>query len=127
VTATAQSILESEVRELVRQRGLDPADAPDVVAELVTAAVGDYRDRAVTSALPPLGDATVVGRAVLDAVAGLGPLQPLLDDPSVEEIWINEPNRNRRRRPNVNHDKFSAFGSPPLRCWRPVRGRHTQR
>jgi pilus assembly protein CpaF len=34
-----------------------------------------------------------VARAVLDAVAGFGPLQPFLDDPTVEEIWINEPGR----------------------------------
>jgi pilus assembly protein CpaF len=30
---------------------------------------------------------------VYDAVAGFGPLQQLLDDPTVEEIWINEPGR----------------------------------
>jgi pilus assembly protein CpaF len=30
---------------------------------------------------------------VLDLVTGLGPLQPLMDDPTVEEIWINEPTR----------------------------------
>jgi pilus assembly protein CpaF len=30
---------------------------------------------------------------VVDAVAGFGPLQPLLDDPEIEEIWINEPGR----------------------------------
>src|SRR5699024_10260129 len=30
-------------------------------------------------------------QAVFDAVAGFGPLQPLLDDPEVEEIWINSP------------------------------------
>ncbi|MGH3260505.1 MAG: CpaF family protein, partial [Trebonia sp.] len=28
-----------------------------------------------------------------DAVAGFGPLQPFLDDPAIEEIWINEPGR----------------------------------
>ena len=26
-------------------------------------------------------------------VSGFGPLQPFLDDPSVEEIWINDPSR----------------------------------
>ncbi|MDD9350375.1 ATPase, T2SS/T4P/T4SS family, partial [Mumia sp.] len=36
-------------------------------------------------------DATV-GELVA-AVSGLGPLQPYLDDPEVEEIWINEPSR----------------------------------
>ena len=32
-------------------------------------------------------------RAVLDAVAGFGPLQRYLDDPGIEEIWINDPSR----------------------------------
>jgi pilus assembly protein CpaF len=30
---------------------------------------------------------------VLDAVAGLGPLQESLDDPAVEQLWINEPGK----------------------------------
>jgi pilus assembly protein CpaF len=93
VGSSAQAILESEVRELVRQRGIDPIAEPDAVARLIEAAVADYADRAVTSALPPLGDAVSAARAVQDAVAGFGPLQPLLDDDSVEEIWINEPGR----------------------------------
>ena len=93
MAASAQAILEAEVRELVRHRSLDPIAEPAVVARLVDDAVGDYRDRAITSALPPLGDVGTVTRAVLDAVAGFGPLQPLLDDDSVEEIWINEPGR----------------------------------
>ena len=28
---------------------------------------------------------------VVAALTGLGPLQPYLDDPSIEEIWLNEP------------------------------------
>ena len=30
---------------------------------------------------------------MVDALAGFGPLQPFLDDPGIEEIWINEPGR----------------------------------
>ena len=30
---------------------------------------------------------------MLDDVAGFGPLQPYLDDPDVEEVWINEPGK----------------------------------
>jgi pilus assembly protein CpaF len=90
---SAQQILEAEVRELVRTRGIDPIDDPHSVACLVEEAVADYLDRAITSALPPLTDVPGAARAVLDAVAGFGPLQPFLDDPSVEEIWINEPSR----------------------------------
>jgi pilus assembly protein CpaF len=93
VVSSAQAILETEVRELVRRRGIDPITEPETVARLVDEVVGDYRDRAITSSLPPMGDAVATSRAVIDAVAGLGPLQPLLDDPAVEEIWINEPGR----------------------------------
>ncbi|MGH8860409.1 MAG: ATPase, T2SS/T4P/T4SS family [Jatrophihabitantaceae bacterium] len=91
--ATARTILESEVRELVRRRALDPVAEPAAVARLIDDVVGEYLDRATTSALPPLGDRVGVARAIHDAVAGFGLLQPYLDDPSVEEIWINEPGR----------------------------------
>jgi pilus assembly protein CpaF len=90
VGASAQAIVENEVRELVRRRGLDPIAEPGVVARLVDDVVADYRDRSITAALPPLGDVVATTRSVLDAVAGFGPLQPLLDDETVEEIWIND-------------------------------------
>jgi pilus assembly protein CpaF len=93
VAPSAQAILENEVRELVQRRGLDPIAEPALVARLVDEVVADYRDRAITAPLPPLGEAAGVTRLVLDAVAGFGPLQPLLDDPEIEEIWINEPGR----------------------------------
>jgi pilus assembly protein CpaF len=32
-------------------------------------------------------------KAILDRVAGFGPLQPLMDDPEVEEVWINGPGK----------------------------------
>ena len=91
--STARAIVEAEVRELVRRRGIDPVAEPDTVAGLIDDVLSDYLDRAVTSQLPPMGDTAPVARAVLDAVAGFGPLQPYLDDPTVEEIWINEPGR----------------------------------
>jgi len=91
--ATARAIVEGEGRELVRRRGIDPVAEPAAVTRLIDEVLSDYLDRAVTSQLPPLGDAAPVARAVLDAVAGFGPLQPFLDDPTIEEIWINEPGR----------------------------------
>jgi pilus assembly protein CpaF len=91
--STAQAIVEDEVRELVRRRGIDPVADGGAVRQLVDDVVDDYRDRAVTAALPPLGDPSHITRRVVDAVAGFGPLQPFLDDPEIEEIWINEPGR----------------------------------
>ena len=85
--------VESEVRELVRRRGIDPVTDRAAVRRLVDEVVAEYDERTLTSALPPLGDVRQATRAVYDAVAGFGPLQRHLDDPTVEEIWINEPGR----------------------------------
>jgi pilus assembly protein CpaF len=87
------AIVEDEVRELIRRRGIDPHRDPVAIRSLVEAAVADYDDRSLSGALPPLTDATATVRSVLGAVAGLGPLQEYLDDPAVEEIWINEPGK----------------------------------
>jgi pilus assembly protein CpaF len=82
--------VEAEVRELVRRRGLDPIEDRVAMRRLVDEVVSDYDERALTSSLPPLPDSRSAVRAVYDAVAGFGPLQRHLDDPTVEEIWINE-------------------------------------
>jgi pilus assembly protein CpaF len=84
--ASAHSIIEADVRELVRRRGIDPALDPGAVARLIDEVIAEYLNRATTSPLPPLGDATLVARAVHDAVAGLGPLQRFLDDPAIDEF-----------------------------------------
>ena len=85
----ARAVIENEARELVRRRGLDPASDPAGIRRLVDEVVADYDDRTLVSALPPLTDRRAVARQVYDAVAGFGPLQAYLDDPSIEEIWIN--------------------------------------
>jgi pilus assembly protein CpaF len=90
---TGVDTVEDEVRELVRRRGIDPVTDRAAVRRLVDEVVADYDERALTSNLAPLGDSKQATRAVYDAVAGFGPLQRHLDDPSVEEIWINEPGR----------------------------------
>ena len=60
---------------------------------LVDEVVLDYDERALPSTMPALPDPRLAARAVYDAVAGFGPLQRHLDDPEVEEVWINEPGR----------------------------------
>lgn len=88
----ALAIVEDEVRELIRGRGIDPADDPSGVREIVDTAVAEYDRRAIISALPMIHDVPQAVRRIYDAVAGFGELQPLLDDPEVEEVWINGPN-----------------------------------
>lgn len=90
----AVSLVEDEVRELVRRRGLDPAkEGPEGVESLVEEVLNEYEARVAGSNLPRIADREVVRKKVVDRVAGLGPLQRFLDDPTVEEIWINGPGR----------------------------------
>ena len=85
------ALLESEVRELVRRRGVDPMAEPERFAELVREAAADYADRAARGLLLGLPDMERVVREVTNAVGGFGALQPYLDDPEIEEVWLNAP------------------------------------
>ncbi len=78
------AILEGEVRELIRRRGLDPLQDPHGVRELVVDAVADYDARSLLGGVPPLLDSAAAVKALVDTVAGLGPLQRYLGDPDVE-------------------------------------------
>lgn len=91
--ATAVHDLEEDVRELIRRRRLDPTKDELEVRDLIGEVLDEYDERALLGGLEPLGDRREVRRALLESVAGFGPLQPYLDDPSVEEIWINEPHK----------------------------------
>ena len=87
---SAADTVKLEVRELVRWRGLYPVSDRTAVRWLADEVVADCDERSLTSALPPLSDTRQAARSVYDAVAGFGPLQRHLDDPTVEETWINE-------------------------------------
>ena len=107
----AVAVVEDEVRELVRRRGLDPSTDASALRRLVDDVITDYDERTLTGSLPPLPDAHSAARAVYDAVAGFGPLQRHLDDPTVEEIWINEPGRvfvARRGRSELTNPLLTA-------------------
>lgn len=90
---TATQHIHDEVRELVRRRGIDPLSDPRGTRALIDEVIGHYEERVPTSALPPLLDRSDAARFVFDQVAGFGQLQPFLDDPEVEELWVNEPGR----------------------------------
>jgi pilus assembly protein CpaF len=89
----AVAIVSGEVRDLIRREGIDPGRDAVQLRRLVEGVVSDYDERSLTRALPPLTDAAIAVKRVLDDVAGFGPLQPFLDDPGIEEIWINEPGK----------------------------------
>jgi pilus assembly protein CpaF len=91
--ATALATVEEELRELIRSRGIDPARDAAAARGLVAEALGAYTERTLAGQLPTIADADAAARRLYETVAGFGPLQRYLDDPEVEEIWINEPDR----------------------------------
>lgn len=85
--------LSQTVRELVRRERIDPQADPDAVRRVALDAVAAHERHSLTGAVRPLDAPDLVVDKLVADLAGLGPLQPLLDDPSVEEIWINQPDR----------------------------------
>ncbi|GAA4988167.1 CpaF family protein [Actinopolymorpha pittospori] len=90
---SAVDIIDSEVRETVRREGLDPLKEPSAIRRIIDQVILRYDERTLVATLPPLGDQREVAREVFNAIAGFGPLQKYLDDPTIEEIWINEPSK----------------------------------
>ena len=86
----ALDIVEREVRELVQRRELVLDDGAQLRV-LLDEVVDDYRERFLGGGLPPLTDDDA--QLLRHRLAGFGLLTPLLDDPDVEEIWVNEPGR----------------------------------
>ncbi len=93
MSAATLASLEEDVRELIRRRRLDPVRDEVAVRAVIGEAVAEYDERALIGGLPAINDTTEMRRLLLDSVAGFGPLQPYLDDPTIEEIWVNEPSR----------------------------------
>lgn len=83
--------IESQVRDQIRKRGVDPVRDVAAVRALVDDALVAWEERALVGAVAPVEDRAALAKSVLDNVAGLGPLQRYLDDPEIEEIWINDP------------------------------------
>jgi pilus assembly protein CpaF len=85
--------LDEALRAAVRREGIDPQRDVAAVRRLADALVREHDERSLTGVVAPVVDPSAVVADLLARVSGFGPLQPLLDDPEVEEIWINQPSR----------------------------------
>ncbi|MFT4082735.1 MAG: ATPase, T2SS/T4P/T4SS family [Nocardioides sp.] len=85
--------LDQHVRELVRAEGVDPQRDAGIVRRIAEGVVRAHDERSLTGAVAALADPDGTVGELVARVSGFGPLQPLLDDPGVEEVWINDPNR----------------------------------
>ncbi|HEY3060634.1 MAG TPA: ATPase, T2SS/T4P/T4SS family [Chloroflexota bacterium] len=74
---------------LLQPNGEDESTVRLIIEDEVTS----YERRAVTTNSALLVDAEAIKRHLFDVVFGLGILQPLMDDPRVEEIIVNGPLR----------------------------------
>ena len=90
-TRTPLDTIAGRVRERLRDEGAtaDPAGTAAVVREEVRR----FAEQALGSDSRLLDDEAATERQVLARITGFGALQPLLDDDSIEEIWINAPTR----------------------------------
>jgi pilus assembly protein CpaF len=103
--------LDQRVREAVRREGVDPQRETSVVRRLAEAVVRTHDELSLTGVVAPVSDVDSMVGELVARVSGFGPLQPFLDDPTVEEIWINDPSRvfvARRGRHELTNLMLSA-------------------
>ncbi|WP_234659331.1 CpaF family protein [Agromyces marinus] len=81
------------VRSRVLRDGIDLGRDEALAARLAAEEVRRYAERALAGTHATLADEAGAAREVVASLTGYGPLQPFLDDPGVEEIWINAPTR----------------------------------
>ncbi|MDM4763566.1 ATPase, T2SS/T4P/T4SS family [Galbitalea sp. SE-J8] len=89
----AVALITDEVRARLRRDGVDLARDRDVADRYVRDEVRRYAERALGGSVPLLPDEALATRQVVASLTGYGALQPLFDDETVEEIWINGPDR----------------------------------
>jgi len=85
--------LDARVREIVRQDVVDPQRDIALVRRIAEVVVRAHDEQSLTGRVAPVPDPDGFVGELVARVSGFGPLQPFLDDPSVEEIWINDPSR----------------------------------
>lgn len=89
----AVRIITEQVRLRVRREGVDLASDNTLAEQYVRDEVQRYSERALGGSLPLIPDERQATREVVASLTGFGALQPFLDDPGIEEIWINSPSR----------------------------------
>ncbi|MFT4214867.1 MAG: ATPase, T2SS/T4P/T4SS family [Microbacterium sp.] len=85
------SAVAQRVRDRLREEQADPLRHPGRAERIALEEVRQHNDYALARGLELVDDEAACVRDVLAGVTGYGPLQALLDDPEVEEIWINDP------------------------------------
>jgi pilus assembly protein CpaF len=91
--AATVDLLDARLRDAVRRQGVDPLVDRTAVRRIAETVVVEHDRQSLSGVVTPVDDQPAVLEELLARVAGFGPLQPYLEDPTVEEIWINDPAR----------------------------------
>ena len=89
----AFSDVADRVRDRLREERIDPAHERDRAQQVARAEIRRHNDRALARGSGVIEDEAQCVVQVLASVAGFGALEPYLADASIEEIWINAPDR----------------------------------
>ena len=89
--SSALITIAEQVRERVKRDGVDLGADQSLAVRYVRDEVRRYSERALGGSVPLLDDEADATRRVVATLTGFGALQPLLDDPEVEELWLNAP------------------------------------
>jgi pilus assembly protein CpaF len=93
VTPAAPPAVVERVRDRLRAERVDTSRDASAALSIARDEVRRHNDFALARGLAPIDDEAACVRDVLARVTGYGPLQVYLDDPTVEEVWINAPDR----------------------------------
>ena len=85
--------LDAQVRDVVRREGVDPQRDAAHVRRIAEQVVRAHDERSLTGIVSPVDDAHSMIGELVARVSGFGPLQRFLEDPEIEEIWVNDPSR----------------------------------
>ncbi len=83
------ALVTEQVRRRLRTEGVDPTIDPEAARRIAHAEVRRHDDAALARGGGLIEDEAACVRDVLASLSGFGALQPLLDDPEIEEIWLN--------------------------------------
>ena len=86
-------LITERVRERVRRDGVDLGAGGVHASRYVHEELRRYSEHALGGSLPLIDDEDRAAQQIVASLTGFGALQPYLDDPEVEEIWINAPSR----------------------------------
>lgn len=79
------------VRERIADGGVALDEGTALAERIVREELRAYVEQALGTGDPLVHDEPAAIREILARITGFGALQPYLDDPEVEEIWVNAP------------------------------------